>query len=54
MVKEGYIKGLVTKDAFEVTLRANQASHGEIRSIQREKKEARYRTTNMCLNFDYC
>lgn len=39
-VKEGYMEGLVTKDAFEVTLRAHKASHDEIKTEQRDRARA--------------
>ena len=39
-VKEGYMGGLLTKDAFEVTLRAHKASRDEIKTEQRDRARA--------------
>lgn len=42
MVRKGYTKGLVTKDDFEMTLRAYQASCEETKSEQRDRANALY------------
>ena len=39
-VKEGYTKGLVTKNDFEKALRAYHASHEETKSEQRDRANA--------------
>eukprot|EP00956_Cyclotella_meneghiniana_P002786 scaffold3284_cov67-Cyclotella_meneghiniana.AAC.2 len=36
-VKEGFMKGLTTKDDFEITLRCHQASQDEAKSEQRDR-----------------
>ena len=38
-VKEGFIKGVVTKDKYANTLRAYQQRHDEIKSDQRDEAE---------------